>query len=59
MLQAHTNSDLWLFNLFSVQIMMWTRDEFRLCHQEWTSPRWVIQNMFSHKSSLVQQIEKL
>lgn len=39
-----------IFNLFSVQIMMWTRDEFRLYHQEWTSPRWVIQNMLSHKS---------
>ncbi len=32
------------FNVFSVQITMWTRDEFRLCHQEWTSRRWVILN---------------
>lgn len=48
MLQTHT---LWFmtdrrrmatFNVFSVQITMWTRDEFRLCHQEWTSRRWVI-----------------
>ncbi len=30
------------FHVFSVQITMWTRDEFRLCHQEWTSRRWVI-----------------
>ncbi|XP_056105094.1 fibronectin type III domain-containing protein 3B [Rhinichthys klamathensis goyatoka] len=32
----------------SHKIMMWTRDEFRLCHQEWTSPRCLMYSPTPH-----------